>query len=187
MHKSWNFNKMVSLKSSPFRCSRVRLREAPRVVQAEYRLWRTEGGLVPCLTRRGDGGLRFWSSLAEESGGFGLFKGGSRLEVMGGVVRLCRKPRRLLLVLFLSGLTRAQLSGCCCQRQLCIGLSGCGRRTVAAPLLMSLNSPPMEPLRCRRAGCGNGPDWWCRGPPSEVEGRRKDGRKRRRRTKRRCE
>lgn len=55
------------------------------------------------------------------------------------------------------GLTWAQLSGCC-GRQLCSGLSGCesGFLTVASPLLMSPNSPPVEPPRCRRAGCGSG-------------------------------
>lgn len=31
------------------------------------------------------------------------------------------------------------------------------------------------------------PDWWCRGPLTEEEERRKGGRKRRMRTKRRCE
>lgn len=52
--------------------------------------------------------------------------------------------------------TRAQLSGCC-GRQLCNGLSGCGSGllTVASRLLAPLNSPPAEPLHCRRGGCGN--------------------------------
>lgn len=102
---------------------------------------------------------------------------------MGGLS--VRKPLIHHLVLFLFGVAWALLSGCC--GLLCNGLSGCGSGLliVASPPLKSLNSPLKERPHCKRGGCGNGPDWWCTGPPMGGKERRMAERKRR--TKRSCE
>lgn len=91
-----------------------------------------------------------------------------------------RKSLRRRPVWFLFGLTWSQLSGCR-GRQLCGGASGCERGLLTPP-----NFPPTEPVHRKRAGCGNGPDWLCRGPLIEENGRKgRIGRKRR--TMMRCE
>lgn len=123
-----------------------------------------------------------WSSLTEESSA--CFRG-QRSEVVGGLVRRRQRTRKPLLVLFLwwrdkrgtllmpnrttevllhwesahifptCGRTRARSSDCRRGRPRCIGPRGRRRLTVAAPLLLLQKSPPKEPPRYRRAGCGN--------------------------------
>lgn len=103
------------------------------------------------------GGVRLCQKNSETPSGFvSLRREEAPLTLRGQKKCFDIKKIRIYVFFSTSGLTRAQLSGCCV-RQLCIGwcARGNGPLTVASPLL-SLRSPPEEPLHCRRGGCGSG-------------------------------